>query len=242
MNKPVILLLLCMLFVLNACQSSFQSKTTSHSGNDYLIYRKNTSHKIIIDGKIDKAWNKATVLSDFKSPWDSLAANDETIFRALHDEAFLYFSFKIIDGDLFLTKERKFAEKQVLLSDRVELFLASPSGDYYSFEIDAAARLFDSTAKIGKIIDADWSIPSKDIQVGASINESGYFVEGKLSKEWMKSKKLILEDGTIQIGVFRADFNKDGTKVKWISWQTPESETPNFHLESAFGRMRLYKR
>lgn len=185
--------------------------------------------------------NEANVLTDFCSPWDE-AEISKIEFRALWDFANFYFQFTVYDKDVHLQKENDSFES-IGNSDRVELFFRSDENlsPYYCFEIDAAARIMDFEAYPNKNFDFGKNWPSNDIKVQSTGNECHFVVEGTISLDSLKKNNLI-KDGKIEVGVFRAKYNKTENgefKPTWITWVNPQTETPNFHVSSSFGTFIL---
>ena len=236
-----VLFLFWVLHLLSSCNFVFYSKANPISSYP-VINKKNASAKIEIDGEEDKTWKKNKNLIQLIYRLEEVTVKDETTFKAVYDKDFLYFCFNVKDSDLYLDDRVKKDERYVLNSDRVEIFLAAANGTYYSFEMDAGGRLFDSKANFGGDINSEWSIPKSALEIALGYDDKGYLLEGKLSMDWLKSNNLVLEDNTLRLGIFRADYNFDGTTAKWLSWKRPDGDVPDFHQESAFGRMRLYKR
>ena len=230
-----------MLHISSSCNFVFYNKSNPVSSYP-VINKKYATEKIEIDGKEDKIWRKAKSLTKLIYPWDDINMKDETKFKAVYDRAYLYFCFNVKDSDVYLDDHGKEDESYVLNSDRVEIFLAAANGTYYSLEMDASGRLFDSKATFDGDIKSEWSIPKSTLEIASTYKDKGYFLEGKLSMDWLTKNELILEDSTLRIGIFRADYNFDGTIAKWLSWQKPDGDVPDFHQVSAFRKMRLYKR
>jgi len=54
----------------------------------------------------------------------------------------------------------------------------------------------------------------------------------------------LIQDNSIETGVFRAKFSKDekqNYQPTWISWVNPNTPEPNFHIASSFGKFILMK-
>lgn len=226
--------------ILNAsCNFTFYNKSQPEDGYP-IVLRRNTNKEIIIDGKKDRIWRKGKSLVKLISPWENvLYFEDATTFKASYDENYLYFSFEVQDANIHLANEHVLDESNVLSSDRVEVFFASANKSYYSFEMDASGRLFDSKAKFGSSINASWNIPKSVFKIAATRDKKSYFVEAKLKMSWLIKKGLIMDDNTIRVGIFRADYNQDGSEARWLSWKRPDGDVPDFHQVSAFGKMMI---
>jgi hypothetical protein len=186
-------------------------------------------------------WSRAQVLTDFCLPWDH-EAPAHTEFRALWNEASLHFRFDVIDHDLVLGTGASLKER-VLDSDRVEIFFTPELSltPYYGFEMSPSGEALIYRARHYREIDWDWTCPS--LQLSTCIHESLYSVEGSIPIETLRDLQL-LKPGSAQlwVGVFRADFirQEDGTlKRRWMPWVNPQTEKPDFHVPSAFGRWQL---
>jgi hypothetical protein len=186
-------------------------------------------------------WEKANCLTDFCSPWEE-EDFAEMEFRALWDLENLFFKFKVFDTDLYIDKKDDSIDS-IGNSDRVELFFRADEGlnPYYCLEMDTAARLMDFKALPNKDFDFAWKWPKEDLQLKASRDAVSYTVEGKISVKSLKELNLI-HNNTIETGVFRAKFIQDENQEyqpTWMPWVNPNTETPNFHIASSFGKFVL---
>lgn len=201
-----------------------------------------SDNQLNINGKVNhSAWKKAKGLIDFCSPWD-----DEEVrkieFKALWDASFLYCSFKVQDAEVYINKTDNIRDS-INDSDRVELFLRSNKNldPYYCLEIDPTARLMDFKAKPNKEFDFDWSWPKKDIMIKSDIQKDYFTVEIAISLVSLTQMDL-LKDGKIEMGIYRAKYNKqenENYKPTWITWVNPNTKTPNFHTPTSFGIFKL---
>lgn len=178
-------------------------------------------------------------LSDFRFPWRNQPV-PITRFRAVWNDLYLAFRFQVEDDDLVLPDASDEGEG-ALASDRVELFF-SPSVDllpfYYGAEMDPRGRVYDYRASFHRQFDPDWSF--RTLHFSGSITEEGYEVSGRM--ELVELRDLgCLRKGEMRTGVFRAEFSHgiDGIEQNWISWVSPQSATPDFHIPSSFGRFRF---
>ena len=231
---PVILLTLTS----NSCQEV----NTDNTSFSYQV-RKISSGQLQIDGRGgDALWEAATVLTDFQYPW-----RDEeppaTIFRALWDDARLYFLYRAADPDIIVKTEGE-GERDVVNSDRVEIFFKKDDrmDPYYALELDALGRILDTEGRFYRKVDFDWNWPEGHLIVKASRDEEGYWVEGSIT--WSSLRDLGMYDGgdRLNAGLYRGEYvpTPDGqTEVKWISWVRPDSDTPDFHIPSSFGSFLL---
>tara|TARA_B100000809_G_scaffold90011_1_gene88519 strand:+ start:6615 stop:7250 length:636 start_codon:yes stop_codon:yes gene_type:complete len=195
-----------------------------------------------INGKANAdAWKQANVLIDFQSPWDS-GPIAPIKFRALYDAENFYFSFCVLDTEVY-TDTSANKDQNIGNSDRVELFFRSDASlnPYYCLEIDTTARIMDFEARPGKNFDFDWNWPIQHINVQSSIQNTCFVVEGTISLNSLRDLNL-LKENKIEIGVFRAKYNKNGQgefTPTWIAWVDPKTEDPNFHISSSFGVFHL---
>lgn len=202
--------------------------------------------KVLVDGVGgDAAWKQATVLSDFTYPWrDELAPL--TKFRGVWSDGYFYFLFEADDGYVHLVDDPSIGEEdQAVGSDRVEIFFKNQKNTkpYYSLEMDASGRLFDSKATFDKRngIDREWDWLDGHLEIRSSTQGRRYTVEGRISIGSLKELEL-LTDRVLYAGLYRGEYamGEDGEMaVKWISWVKPDSPTPNFHIPSSFGVIRL---
>ncbi|WP_428231556.1 carbohydrate-binding family 9-like protein [Flavobacterium sp.] len=186
-------------------------------------------------------WKDANCLTDFSSPWK----NNPVLkieFRALYDHENFYFKFRVFDTDIYRDQKDNSFES-IGNSDRVELFFRTNESldPYYCLEIDTAGRIMDFKARPGKNFDFNWKWPKKDIAVQTSKDETSFVVSGRISIQSLKDLNLI-HNNTIEAGVFRAKFSLVENlqyEPTWISWVDPNTETPNFHIASSFGKFVL---
>lgn len=209
----------------------------------YLV-KKIEPNSLNITGKgTDKLWEKATPMSDFTYPWRE-ETPPKTTFKALWDDSHLYFLYRAEDTDIVLNMEDGLSDKmRAVASDRVEIFFKSDDkmDPYYSLELDAMARVFDSEGKFYRKIDKDWYWPAGELVVQASMDDKGYWVEGSISLKSLRDLGMLLEGNVLKAGLYRGEYVRkdEEIEVKWISWITPDSEKPDFHIPSSFGRIKL---
>jgi hypothetical protein len=187
----------------------------------------------------DVFWKKSETLTSFVFPWDK-ETPPATVFRSLHDTKYFYFRFDVIDTDIHVNKETN-DKMAVLNSDRVEIFFRSDKemNPYYGLEMDPLGRVLDYKAEYYRKFDYTWKWEA--VSVRASYTLNGYRVWGCIPLESLRALKLINEN-KLQAGLFRGKCirSADGEiSFKWISWIIPDSETPDFHIPSAFGELRF---
>lgn len=187
----------------------------------------------------DSFWVSAQVLTDFEYPWEKEDA-PATIFRAVHDEKRFYFRFDVIDTGICVVSGNE-NKMDVMDSDRVEIFFRQDAkmAIYYGLEMDPHGRNMDYKAEFYRKFDYSWKISETTVRAEYSLN--GYKVWGCINLETLKNLN-VLHGNTIEAGLFRGkclrNENSD-ISFKWISWVKPESETPDFHIPSAFGYLEL---
>lgn len=180
-------------------------------------------------------------LSDFGYPWENETAPAMT-FHACYDEHWLYCLFQVTDknAQVYVNKNHK---SEVLHSDRVEIFFRQDEkmNPYYCLEIDPTARVYDYSASYYRNFDDTWSWPSGQLKIKAEKTRSGYDVHVMIAIDSLNELGLI-RDKKLQVGLFRGkcdEVNLTEDKLRWISWVKPDSESPDFHLPSAFGVFQL---
>ena len=195
-----------------------------------------------IDGQgSNEIWNKAGLLSDFQLPWADAVAQP-TFFRALWSEEYYYFYYDVVDLDI-VTPSNKAVRKDIPL-DRIEIFFKS-NGEmdpYYCLEMGPAGRVLDYVAKTYRDFDFDWTWPDQQLEVKSRQMSDRYHVEGRISLTSLRTLGILNATGEMDAGLFRGDFFRTSdskSQVRWISWVHPESEEPDFHIPSAFGKLIL---
>ncbi len=214
----------------------------SFGQNEYNVVR--TAQEITIDGiSKEPSWDKAIELTQFDNYW-STDVMPKTAFKGLYDAHFFYFLYEVIDKDIVLVDNPEIGEEdQAVRSDRIEIFIRNKdlSKDYYSLEMDAKARVFDSKADFAKSygIDSEWDWPKDHLELKSSFTDNGYIVEGRISMASLKELDL-LDGNMIYAGLYRGDYtSREGKRpsVNWISWVKPERL--NFHIPSSFGILKF---
>jgi hypothetical protein len=187
----------------------------------------------------DSFWKAAASITSFVFPWNKETPPAMT-FRSLRDTQNFYFRFDVIDKDI-VVETGSDSKMSVLNSDRVEIFFRSGKemNPYYGLEMDPLGRVLDYKATFYRKFDYSWIWPGKSIQ--AKYTADGYQVWGCIPIESLRFLNL-LKNNKLELGLFRGKCltGPDGSiDFKWISWKKPESETPDFHIPSAFGKLRL---
>lgn len=216
----------------------------AHIAPKSYTVKKIAPNQILLDGQgNDSIWNEALPLEDFQYPW---RAEDppKTTFKALWDESNLYLLYHADDPDI-ITKLDDLGERDVVNSDRVEIFFKKDDqmDPYYALELDALGRILDTEGRFYRKVDFDWSWPQDQLVVKASQHDQGYTVEVSISMASLK-KLGMWEPGQnyLHAGLYRGEYTRNSagkTEVKWISWVQPDSPTPDFHIPSSFGQLKL---
>jgi hypothetical protein len=201
--------------------------------------------QITIDGTAsDPLWQRANLLDDFSFPWKE-EVPPRTEFRALCDDDFLYLAYTVEDHDLVLVDD--FTDKtDAIKEDRVEIFFALDwrLDGYYCLEIDPLGRALDYVATFHRQFDRNWTCTG--LRTAASRRPDGYTVEAAVPRSALAAVGLPWLDAEegLMAGIFRAEFSHGpaGETIEdWIAWINPETPTPDFHVPSAFGRLRRVK-
>ena len=220
--------------------------------------------KISLTGRNDDpAWSRAEVEKDFIFPWKETDA-PPTEFRALCNDEFFYFAFRVEDGDVVVL-DKLHDEGDIVFEDRVEMFFVRDDGmqDYYCFEVDSRGRAFDYRAAYYRQIDPTWTM--KGLETKGSSLPKGYVVEGRIPLATFEELGFPrLRPGVkFRCGVYRAEFShdrSDGASAKapsrhtlgrqvdgpppieaWMSWIDPRTETPDFHVPTSLGWFEIVK-
>jgi len=195
--------------------------------------------------KLTSVWEEACLNTDFSFPWEDKEI-PQTQFRALYDDANLYFRFDV-DDDNICTYVDKNDKMEVINSDRVEIFFRADEqlSPYYCLEMDARSRLLDYKADYYRKFDFKWNWPGRNsIKIQSFIEYDKYIVQGFISLESLKKLNL-LKDNEIQAGLYRAycmslpEELNSSANLRWISWMKPDSVKPDFHIPSSFGLLQL---
>jgi len=188
-------------------------------------------------------WKNISTFKNFVSPWNDKPFG-ETTFQYQNDATWFYFLFKVMDKDIQLCDTSLNEAQNVLQSDRVELFFAKDSlmQPYYTFEVDAANRLFDARCFIipenkmqPKQINANWQIDKNDLHFTAIQTKKGYQVEGRIAMSFLQNEQLI-NNNQIWCGMQRANFSATNS-TQWICAKDPKTNTPDFHCWGVFVRL-----
>lgn len=206
----------------------------------YSVQKINSD--IALSGKgADPLWKNASVLSDFRYPWQKESA-PATTFRALHNDTWFYGLFDVRDEFVYVHRKTNH-KSEVASSSRAEIFfrIDEKLNPYYCLEMDPIGRVLDYKATHYRKFDISWSWPEGHLIIRTEKKKDGYTVEFAISKASLKELGL-LKGNKLEAGLFRGDSfpkNEGEPDFKWISWMQPQSETPDFHIPSSFGILML---
>lgn len=242
-------------------RGSAESPPARPSNKTYQV-RYLPKPEISLDGRADEPdWSKAQVERQFTFPWKQAAA-PPTEFRALCDDRYLYFTFRVHDADVVVLDKLRDEEDEVF-EDRVEMYFSRDDQmqDYYCIEIDSRGRAFDYRGSYYRRLDAKWNWQALETK-GAAMQQ-GYTVEGRIALSGFEALGFArLRPGVkIRCGLFRAEFSHDrsGRPVvqresihnrgrtldgpppleDWISWVDPKTKEPDFHVPSSLGWLEI---
>ncbi|WP_433829179.1 sugar-binding protein [Flavobacterium anhuiense] len=199
------------------------------------------SEKVDIENLDADFWQKANCLTDFCSPWKTESFS-KIEFRARWDFDYLYFNFQVFDSEIYIDRKDDSTDS-ICNSDRVELFFRKDEklSPYYCLEMDVDTRILDFEAYPNWNFDYDWKWPKGQLDIYSFKNPNSFTVQGRISMSSLKELDLI-QNNVIEAGVYRAKFSQNENmeyEPTWISWVNPNTETPNFHIPSSFGKFIL---
>jgi len=208
----------------------------------YLV-RKTPGDFVISGDGSSPRWQQSAELADFRYPWEADKPS-RTSFRALHGDSWIYFLFDVDDTNVHVQVESN-NKLEVIDSSRVEIFFRIDRhlSPYFCLELDAMGRVLDYRGQLHRQFDFDWSWPAGGLVAKARTRQGGYVVETAVSKESLNRLGLLPKNKQqLQAGLFRAQCTRTVVPrehMRWISWVQPNSETPDFHIPSAFGTLDL---
>ncbi len=196
--------------------------------------------RILVDGvRKEHEWNAASRSAGFVFPWRGRGTKPpRTEFRALCDDAFLYFFFTVEDEDVVVDQTTR-GETALIAEDRVELYFAADLRlkEYYCVEMDFRGRRLDYKASYHRNFDFSWSFPG--MTTAGTRTETGYTVEGTIALSSLESLGLPdLDSGELLVGIYRAEFSHgEGPEPleNWISWIDPNTTEEDFHIPGTLG-------
>lgn len=185
------------------------------------------------------------IIDSFQAPWSS-TITEETNFMAFTNGEWFEFEFNVIDSNI-VQVDNVMSENDVARGDRVEIFFSGDTtlANYYCIEINPSGEVLDYNAKFYRQFDEGWDLDK--LQVSSHINDSGYVVKGKIPISFLDSIQLGADDDYIDllIGVYRANYNEldeDPNNVQWITWISPETSFPDFHVKESFSKLKIRKK
>lgn len=186
------------------------------------------------------SWDKAAKIDDFSYPWQKEKA-PKTIFYSYYDDNYIHFRF-VAFGPKPLIFVRNNNKLEVIESERVEIFFRSDDkmNPYYCLEMDPLGRVLDYKAELYRKFQRNWQWP-ESLMIKTTITNENYSLQGRISLNVLKELNL-LKDKEIQIGLYRGHCTKIKKKkgfIKWISWIDSKTKTPDFHVPSSFGLLKL---
>ena len=218
--------------------------------------------EIELDGRADEpAWSEASVERGFIFPWKEKAA-PPTEFRAVCDDAHLYFTFRVEDADVFVLEKLR-DEEDAVFEDRAEIYFGRDDRmrDYYCFEVDSRGRAFDYHGQYYRRLDFTWNWPGLETSGGPTAD--GYVVEGRVPLASFEALGFPrLRPGVkIRCGLYRAEFSHDrsgrpvverhsihnlGRQIDgpppieaWMSWVDPKTVEADFHVPTSLGWLEI---
>ena len=206
------------------------------------VYEVKYAIDIEIDNLIsDKNWNNAFEISDFYLPWDK-KHGQETRFKALFDENYIYFIFYSKDSTLIVMNNIS-EELEIGKEDRIEIFLSGSESldEYFCIEVDPYGRVLDYKARYYRIFDRKWE--ANQLIIKSEIIDDGFNIGLAIPLEVLEDQMKINVSKHFFVGLFRADLQNttNGIKENWISWVNPKTRYPDYHIPQAFGLFLLVK-
>jgi hypothetical protein len=202
------------------------------------------ANAITIDGKLaDSEWPADGWETGFSFPWRQ-RNTPRTEMCCVTDGKRLLFAFRCDDSDLVLRGAVPEDEMKAAQGDRVELFFAKDPDlkEYYGFEMNPAGNVLAYRASFYRKYDRAWDCPT--LVLATATHRGGYVVEGSFPLTTVREMcgADLLKGQPLRVGAFRAEYSHidgEAPEEAWISWIHPKSDTPDFHIPSAFGTFRL---
>lgn len=121
-------------------------------------------------------------------------------------------------------------ERDIEIGDRVEVFISKDSemNDYICFEVDPKGHVLSYHTSYYRQFDYAWE-PPQGFEAKAILTDDGYDVDMIIPMDFVNQ---FITDGKTYIGLYRADFHKDGEKTVecWCTWKDSETAYPDFHV------------
>lgn len=222
-----------------ACFVAFSSAmlllsfSSCERNDDVLMIQRKDWKTVSIE---DAIWDEINSKQAFYAPWDGLT--DHTVFQCFASADSLFFRYEVEDSSITLT-DPFLKEADVEPEDRVEIFF-SPDlemKNYKCAEMDPCGRVLDYQASYYRIMDYDWDFQT--LKLESLIHDDRYIVFGRVSLVELEELGNDLHGG-FWMGVFRADFHRDGT-VNWYSMKPTDDRSPDFHKSNVLFKARIEK-
>ncbi|MBL7223268.1 MAG: carbohydrate-binding family 9-like protein [Candidatus Brocadiae bacterium] len=178
------------------CAGCGRPQATLKSRKPRLFQCRRAPGKIVIDGQLEPAWERAQVLDDFRVPGFELRPLDLAMARMLWDDENLYVAVTMEDRDVYAVKTQH--DGQLWLDDVAEVFLKPDEAKhiYYEFEVNAAGATLDMLiARRGAGHFDRWWPWESSIKAKVSI-------QGTLN-EWRDSDKGWIAEIAIPLAAFK---------------------------------------
>ncbi len=226
------------------CSSTSAGEEPANPDSKTYLVQQVPADTITIDGALgDSEWPQNGWEKDFAFPWRQ-RKTPRTEMCCVTDGKRLLFAFRCDDSDLVLRGAVPKDEMKAAQGDRVELFFAKDPKlkEYYGFEMNPAGTVLSYQASFYRNYDRAWDCPT--LTLATATHRGGYVVEGSLPLTTLKDLcgTDLLQGQPLRVGAFRAEYSHidgEAPEEAWISWVRPQSETPDFHIPSAFGAFRL---
>lgn len=185
-------------------------------------------------GNVFGIGKETVTISGLHAPWDGL--DDDTVFECAADDSLFLFSFRVNDSTLTLASSWK-DEYDVMDEDRVEIFFTPDTlmTSYCGAEMDPEGHVLDYKAKYYRQFDYTWNFST--LKFSGKVYDTGYGVSGSIGLKELEQLGMDLCGGFL-MGVFRADFHRDGS-VNWYSAVSTDDETPDFHKPDMLFRAKI---
>jgi len=239
-------------------------ESVQRPGSDQVYEARRATTPITVDGRADEpSWAHAVVERQFAFPWTHKQGAD-TEFRALWDDSYFYFTFRVQDSDIVVL-DRLRDEQDAVLEDRVEVFFSRDEQmlEYFCIEIDSRGRAYDYGASFYRRFDPAWQLEGLEAR-GAS-RPDGYEVEGRIPLKQFAALGFtdISSGARVRCGLYRAEFSHDRSEgatrprasvhtlgresdgpppiEDWASWVAPHTKEPDFHVPASLGWLEFVR-
>jgi len=231
-------------------------------GSDHVYQARRATTPITVDGHADEpSWAHAAVERQFAFPWTHKHGAG-TEFRALWDDSYFYFTFRVQDSDVVVL-DRLRDEQDAVLEDRVEVFFSRDKKmlEYFCIEIDSRGRAYDYRAAFYRRFDSAWQL--EGLEARGTTQTDGYEIEGRIPLARFAGLGLpaVGSGVLIRCGLYRAEFSHDRSGrpapphasvhtmgrasdgpppiEDWASWVDPHTKEPDFHVPASLGWLKF---